>query len=242
VRQTRQEARLRPPETVEGYSLRDPKRATTEAAHGGAPAPDVKERIRAAALRLFAERGFHAVSVRHICTLAETTLPMVYYYYGSKKGLHDSLLEEAVERRLRRLRLAKRVDGELDGRLRAILVAWALPDEALPGEVQLFYVRELTGVGVSLNTRLLNRLDRELRGALKAVLDEGIAAGELRPVDTSPVVLAMIGIVNTFRRRIVLGAGVTLADGIQQATETFLEGLRTRAGGGPGASLAARSC
>jgi AcrR family transcriptional regulator len=206
--------------------LRDPERTVKEAAGGGAPPPpEVKERIRVAALRLFAERGFDGVSVRHICTLAETTLPMVYYYYGSKMGLHDALLEEALERRMQRLHVAKRVQGGTQMRLRAVLEAWAMPDEALPREVQLFYVRELTGVGVGLNPRSLDRLDRELRGALKAILQDGIASGALRAVDTSMVVLAMIGIVNTFRRRMVLGARVTLNDGIRQATETFVEGL-----------------
>ena len=88
--------------------MREPDSAARRAVAGGGPFSDVKERIRTAALRLFAERGFHAVSVRHICRMADTTLPMGYYYYGSKKGLHDALLEEARCRfaccRLRRRR------------------------------------------------------------------------------------------------------------------------------------------
>lgn len=208
--------------------MREPEGAATGAEDDERASADVKERIRVAALRLFAERGFHAVSVRHICRLADTTLPMVYYYYGSKKGLHDALLEEAIERRVHSLQAAKQYQGDVVDRLRVILEAWAAPDEAnLPREVQMFYVRELTGVGAGLRAESLDRLDRELRRALRAVLDDGIAAGQFRPVNTSLVVLAMIGIVNTFRRRMVRGGNVTLEDGIQQATETFVEGLLT---------------
>jgi AcrR family transcriptional regulator len=192
-------------------------------------APEVKERIRAAALMLFAEKGFHAVSVRDICRNAETTLPMVYYYYGSKKGLYDALLEEAVERRIRALQAARRHEGDIVERLRRVLEVWASPDDTtLPREVQLFYVRELSGLGAGLNPESLDRVDRELRRALKAILQEGIEAGLFRAVRPSMVTIAMIGIINTFRRRMVLGGRVTPRDGVEQVTETLLRGLLVR--------------
>ncbi len=70
-------------------------------------AREVKERIHEAALKLFAAKGFHAVSVRDICREANTMLPMVYYYFHSKRGLYDALLDEAVDRRVRGLQSAK---------------------------------------------------------------------------------------------------------------------------------------
>lgn len=188
--------------------------------------PEIKERIREAALRLFAEKGFHAVSVRDICRQARTTLPMVYYYYGSKKGLHDALLEESVERRIRGLQAARSSEGDVIERLRLVLQAWAAPDEAnLPRDVQMFYVRELTGLGAGLNKELVDRIDRELRQALREIVQDGIESGLFREVRVPMVVLAMIGIINTFRRRMVLGAPVDLNDGIEQVTETLLPGL-----------------
>ncbi len=203
--------------------------------HRDVPPPDgkegreVKERIREAALMLFAERGFHAVSVRDICRDADTTLPMVYYYYGNKKGLHDALLEDAIERRVRGLQAARRTEGDIVQRLRAVLEAWASPDEAnLPRQIQMFYVRELTGLGAGLSSDSLDRMDRELRRALKTILQDGIDAGLLRPVNVSMVAIAMIGIMNTFRRRMVLGARVTLDDGLNQVTDTMLQGLLVR--------------
>lgn len=207
-------------------------RLQKQAEHGAIPSPngkegrEVKERIREAALMLFAERGFHAVSVRDICRDADTTLPMVYYYYGNKKGLYDALLEEAIERRLRGLQIARRHEGDVIQRLRTVLEAWASPDEAnLPRQVQMFYVRELTGLGAGLNADALDRMDRELRRALKTILQDGIDEGLLRPVKVSMVAIAMIGIMNTFRRRMVLGARVTMKDGLDQVTDTLLPGL-----------------
>ena len=193
------------------------------------PPLEVKERIRQAALRLFAELGFHAVSVRDICRDAETTLPMVYYYYGNKRGLHDTLLEETIERRIRALQTARLHQGDVIERLRRIIEAWASPDEAnVSPEIQMFYVRELTGLGAELKAKSLGRMDRELRDALEAIVQDGIDAGLFRPVNVSMVVVAMIGIINSFRRRMVLGSTVTLDDAMEQVTDTLLKGVLAR--------------
>jgi AcrR family transcriptional regulator len=208
---------------------RAPKRPTRRReapSDGEQTTREIKDRIHEAALRLFAEKGFHAVSVRDICRNARTTLPMVYYYYGSKKGLHDALLEESVERRISGLQAAQLHEGDVVTRLRLVLQAWAAPDEAnLPRDVQMFYVRELTGLGAGLNAELVDRIDRELRQALRNIVQDGIQTGLFRPVKVPMVVLAMIGIINTFRRRMVLGARVSLDDGIEQVTDTLLHGI-----------------
>lgn len=49
------------------------------------------ERILAAAARLFAEKGFANVSVRDICRETRTSAPVLYYYFGNKKGLFDAV-------------------------------------------------------------------------------------------------------------------------------------------------------
>jgi AcrR family transcriptional regulator len=201
----------------------------------------VKERIREAALDLFAEKGYYAVSVRDICREADTTLPMVYYYFGNKRGLYDALLDEAIERRVRRLQAACRYQGDVVDRLRVLLEAWASPDEAnLPRHVQMFYLRELTGLGAGLNTDSIDRIDRELRRAIRTILQDGIDAGIFRPMRVPMVALAMIGIVSTFRRRMLLGARVTVEDGLEQVTDTLLHGLLVRETAGHRAAVQAR--
>lgn len=53
-----------------------------------------RERILAAAGRLFAERGFHNVAVRDVAAEAGVTHPLIYYYWPSK----DGLLAEVIAR------------------------------------------------------------------------------------------------------------------------------------------------
>ncbi len=50
--------------------------------------PQIKARIRAAAMRLFSARGIEDTSVRDIVRVAGTTQPMLYYYFGTKENLY----------------------------------------------------------------------------------------------------------------------------------------------------------
>jgi AcrR family transcriptional regulator len=57
-------------------------------------AQPTKERLLAAASRLFAERGFQATSVREIAERAGTNVASGNYHYGSKKALYLEVLRE----------------------------------------------------------------------------------------------------------------------------------------------------
>ena len=54
------------------------------------------EKILQIASRMFAEKGFANVSVRDICREAGTTPPVIYYYFGSKKGLFEAVARKQI--------------------------------------------------------------------------------------------------------------------------------------------------
>ena len=54
-----------------------------------------REKILDAAEELFAERGYHGVSIREIVGRAGVDLALVHYYFGPK----DALFREVIERR-----------------------------------------------------------------------------------------------------------------------------------------------
>jgi TetR/AcrR family transcriptional regulator len=53
-------------------------------------------KILQAASRLFAEKGYANVSIRDVCRETNTTAPVIYYYFGSKKGLFDAVVRKSV--------------------------------------------------------------------------------------------------------------------------------------------------
>src|SRR4051812_33621466 len=53
------------------------------------------ERLKRVALRLFAERGMHGVTVREIASAAgQKNHAAIAYYFGSKEGLAREILED----------------------------------------------------------------------------------------------------------------------------------------------------
>ena len=54
-----------------------------------------RSEILAAALTVFAEKGFAGARVDEIAALTHTTKPTIYYHFGSKEALYAAVLEEA---------------------------------------------------------------------------------------------------------------------------------------------------
>ena len=59
---------------------------------------DNKQRILKAAERLFAEKGFRATTVRDVALAARVTHPLIYHYFGSKRGLLAAALDKTHSR------------------------------------------------------------------------------------------------------------------------------------------------
>ncbi len=57
-----------------------------------------KTRILNSAVKLFAEKGYDAVSIREICRNAGANLCMVSYYWGGKKELYQGILDDLIEK------------------------------------------------------------------------------------------------------------------------------------------------
>lgn len=72
---------------------RPPKRRAPARAAETAARPDRKQAILLAAERLFAEHGYHGVSIRQIADEAGVPLALVGYYYGQKHELFHAIFE-----------------------------------------------------------------------------------------------------------------------------------------------------
>lgn len=93
--------------------------------HGGS---DTRQRLLAAAEKLFAERGFEGTSMRALTQMAGTSLSAANYHFGSKETLLDATLHRLLEpvnaRRLAALAALERAEvgpPEIESVLRAYL-------------------------------------------------------------------------------------------------------------------------
>jgi AcrR family transcriptional regulator len=82
-----------------------------------------RRHILRAALKRFAHSGYAAASVKQIVDDARVSKPALYYYFGDKAGLFQSLVDEAHDERYRLMEAAAARTGDLKGQLVEVLAA-----------------------------------------------------------------------------------------------------------------------
>ncbi len=160
-----------------------------------AAAPAREDQVRAAALRLFKEKGYHATSMRDIAAAVGINKGSLYSYIKSKEDLLVPVFEQAQGVLLTEIEQIS-ADASLSPteRLKRAIHAHvtAVADNL---DILTVYLSEWRQLGAeSLAT---NRDQRARHSYLfHEILREGVAAGEFRPMDTRIVMLGMIGMCN----------------------------------------------
>ena len=96
--------------------------------------PNRRRDILLAAERLFAQRGYHAVSLRDIAAEASVQVALVGYYYGAKHELYHAIFESwlpSIEQRRAQLDEAMRTGPKAADALERVLDAFIGPLVAL---------------------------------------------------------------------------------------------------------------
>ena len=129
--------------------------------------PGTRDRILATAERLFAERGYHAVSLRHIGDEAETQIALISYHFGNKELLYRAVFERRltpVTERRRAALAAAMAATQGQPTIEAVLDAFARPwIEVRDTDEGRFYAR--------LIAREVNDPQEEGRGIVGSLLD-----------------------------------------------------------------------
>jgi AcrR family transcriptional regulator len=85
---------------------------------------DNRSNILACALQLFASHGYDATGVQEIVDAAGITKPTLYHYFGSKRGLLDTLLSEQWTELFEAVEQAAIYQGDLPLTLNRIVAAY----------------------------------------------------------------------------------------------------------------------
>ena len=72
-----------------------------------------KQKILSTATKLFAKKGFDAVSIREICKKANVNICMISYYFGGKKELYQAIIDELIERQTEYAKTFLNLDEDL---------------------------------------------------------------------------------------------------------------------------------
>lgn len=154
-----------------------------------------KEKILAAAERLFGDLGFEAVSTRLLAKEAGVNMAMLAYYFGSKEKLFRSMIQRRTE------------DGRT--KLQELLSTGHTPSEKIDLVIDM-YVNKLFDSGrmhalfqreISLlqRTTISELICQSLTDAFKSIIKiikEGQVQGVFRKVDMEFTVISMISTIS----------------------------------------------
>lgn len=97
------------------------------------PDSTARDRLMAAAVRLFEQRGYAATTVREIVEAAGVTKPVLYYYFGNKEGIFQDLVRDAMGRFDGAMARAEQPGGTARARIEALCIeVLALFKEHIP--------------------------------------------------------------------------------------------------------------
>jgi len=152
----------------------------------------VENQILTEATRLFAERGFAATSLQDIALATGLTRPALYHYFANKEAVlarlvSDLTLAPAAE-------LAKL--GHLPGKCAVERLHAMAFDTALRHARQPERFRVLVRSDAELPAELAQSYRdgrRRILAEFVAVIEQGVANDELRPVDARTAALGIIG-------------------------------------------------
>lgn len=91
----------------------------------GRDKPEARQRIFEQARRLFAHQGFAATGVRQIAAEAGVNLAMINYFFGSKSGLLEAILEDFFNRLKQAVSVDQAEDLPAEDRFRRLIHALA---------------------------------------------------------------------------------------------------------------------
>ena len=192
-------------------------------------APEKRERILNAAVKVFAKNGFYATRVSEIAKAAGVADGTIYLYFKNKDDVLITIFEEGIQRLLAILREVAAADEPFERRVSRIieLQLGLLEDQRDLAEVITVNLRQ--------SSRLLKQyaapLFMEYIDVIAGVVREGQTEGAFRK-DLNPRVVArsLFGALDAILLTWALGEAdpASLRRAATHCASLFLEGLRAR--------------
>ncbi len=166
-----------------------------------------RESILSSATEVFMEVGFSGARVEEIARRAKANKAMIYYHFGSKQGLYRAVLLRlfgSVVEEIERLKASEAPPREKLRSLYVRIAARFAERQALPH----IMLREILAGGKSMDEEVARTLF-VIIGFVTETLQEGVRAGEFRPVHPFLLHLSILGPLlvhsagSSFRERIV---------------------------------------
>ena len=155
--------------------------------------PGARKTLLLAGINLFAEKGYAGSSVREIVSLAGVTKPVLYYYFQSKEGLFQAILDWAAEEQEGILQEALQSPGTA---LERIIHLYRGIYQGLMENQQLFKLINHLFFGPPQGAPRydIERFHRRMMEVIKEIYLGGLSQGEVREIDPDEATLLVLGV------------------------------------------------
>jgi TetR/AcrR family transcriptional regulator len=173
-------------------------------AHTSAPAsPHIQQKRRRrraeilhAALQAFRAKGYHDTTLDDIAEQLGVRRTALYHYFPDKEAILYACHRESLAELNRILRGAQALDSAQEQIAHVIREHVRVMTDTLEGSPLAF---EVTALSAERQRALIAGRDR-YEQAVRKIIENGIAAGEFRPVDPKIAVFAILGAINWIAR------------------------------------------
>ncbi len=149
-----------------------------------------RERVRLAAVKLFATKGFHGTGIRDLAQEAELSSASLYHYMGTKEDLLVSIMSESLQRLLDAAEEATAGLTDPASRLGSLVALHVLAHAIQPDDTRVVD-NEVHALTAEARTKVV-----ELRDAYERLwadaIDNGVTAGIFHTGQPSVTRLALL--------------------------------------------------
>ncbi len=155
------------------------------------------QRILDEATRLFVTRGYHAVSMREISEACGVTKAALYYHYTDKSALLLKILTVHLEEVSRIVSIS--CDKCQNARERLTTLVYGI-FQLSPQRRAIIRLasQEMVNLDASARREFSIIYEQKFIGRIRAILEQGMALGELRLMDASLTVWVLLGMMYPF--------------------------------------------
>ena len=154
----------------------------------------MKDRILAAALEVFAAKGYHGAVVDDIVEVSKSSKGAFYHYFPSKQGIFLTLMDELASTVERGVETAIAAEQGALAKVEAALRV-VVETAAAQRDLARILLIEAVGLGPELEAKRLD-IHRRFAGMIQRHLDHAVAEQSISPQDTELLARAWLGALN----------------------------------------------
>ena len=187
-------------------------------------ARDLRAEILAEATTLFVAHGYHGLSMRQIAEAVGVTKAALYYHFEDKEALFLAILATYLEKVEEMIRQVQAGSYSCHQRIR-LLVQNTLRLPAEQRAVIRLASQEIVQVSAPAGQAFRVTYLERFIGVIRAILEAGIASGELRSVDPHIATWTLLGMLHPYLYPADSDDAELSDEAIEQILTIYLDGV-----------------